>query len=290
MFKKIFYLLDYFKYLKNPLSCLLFKFGLKKNVIVRFKNNDYEMKLYDVKSINTLMIYIKDIHNFAEFDVYRKNLESDNETFPVLHGIEIYNPRIYPLNSIFFEYYADYYSNFDINYNDRIIIDIGANSGDSALFFASKGSKVYAFEPVKELYDMAIKNINLNNNLKNNIKIFNKGVSYKRGTISINSMDSVSEYISDDDAYEVEVISIADILNHISPDLLKMDCEGCEFEIIENCDLSVFNELIFEYHSKIAGKDHNPLIKKLKGEGFKVVCHSVNDSNMDEIGFIHAYK
>lgn len=290
MFKKISYLFDYFKYLKNPFSCLFFKFGLKKRVIVRFRNSDYEMELCDVGSINRLMFYIKDIHNLAEYDVYRKNWESDNETFSVLHGIEIYNPRLYPLNSIFFEYYADYYSNFDINYNNRIIIDIGANSGDSALFFASKGSKVHAFEPVKELYDMALKNIELNKDLKNSIKIFNKGVSYKRGTISINSLDSVSNYISNNDSYEVEVVSIEDILDYISPDLLKMDCEGCEFEIIENCDLSMFNELIFEYHSKIVGKDHNPLIKKLKSEGFQVVCHSVNKSDMDEIGFIHAYK
>ena len=51
-------------------------------------------------------------------------------------------------------------------------------------------------------------------------------------------MDSVSSYIQDNDAYEVEVISMDDILNHVEPDILKMDCEGCEFGIIEKCDLS----------------------------------------------------
>lgn len=34
MVSRITYFLEYFKYLKNPISCLLFKFGLKKEVKV----------------------------------------------------------------------------------------------------------------------------------------------------------------------------------------------------------------------------------------------------------------
>ena len=286
MASKITYFLEYFKYLRNPISCLLFKFGLKKEVIVKFKCCTNELKLSDISSLNKVMILVR--HEY--FEEYFKEYISENEIITVKNGIRIYNPRLYPLNEIFSEYYEDYYSNFDINYENRIIIDIGANSGDSALFFASKGAKIYGFEPVKEYYEIAKKNIELNDSLKNNIKIFNYGVSYKKGTLSIDSMDSVSSYINDNDSYEIEVVSIEEILNHVSPDLLKMDCEGCEFEIIENCDLSMFNEILFEYHSELVGKDYHILVEKLKQEGFTIEFSSVFNRNVNDYGLIHAYK
>ena len=47
-------------------------------------------------------------------------------------------------------------------------------------------------------------------------------------------------YKSSSDKYYVGVITIDDILEDydIQPDILKMDCEGCEFDIILNQDLS----------------------------------------------------
>lgn len=103
-------------------------------------------------------------------------------------------------------------------------------------------------------------------------------------------MDSVSSYIQDNDAYEVEVISMDDILNHVEPDILKMDCEGCEFGIIEKCDLSLFNELIFEYHSEIVGRDYRILVDKLESQGFKIEFSSVQGKDKKDLGLIHAYK
>ena len=79
-------------------------------------------------------------------------------------------------------------------------------------------------------------------------------------------------------------------MDHVTPDLLKMDCEGCEFEIIENCDLSEFNEIIFEQHSRIVGKDVNILIDSLKKSGFKIEIAAVFDEDLDDLSLIHAYK
>ena len=71
-----------------------------------------------------------------------------------------------------------------------------------------------------------------------------------------------------------------------------MDCEGCEFEIILNEDLTMFNDIIFEHHSKQVGKDYKQLIKKLKEEGFKINTYDVIASSMsfEDIGIIHAFK
>ncbi|WOE50948.1 FkbM family methyltransferase [Sulfuracidifex metallicus] len=51
-------------------------------------------------------------------------------------------------------------------YNTEIegeVVDIGANIGDSAIYFALKGaSHVYAFEPLPSVYKVALENIKLN--------------------------------------------------------------------------------------------------------------------------------
>ena len=290
MTSKITCFFEYFKYLKNPISCLLFKFGLKKEVTIKFKNTNYELTVNSIRAINNIMNLTRWYGYNPELGEYINKLYSGDEIFTVLDDIKIYNPSMYPLNEIFIEYFIDYYSDFDIDYKDRIIIDIGANSGDTALYFASKGATVYGFEPVREYYEMALKNFDLNPDLSKNIKIFNYGVSHKKGKINIDAMDSTSRYVSEGDSYSVDIISIKDIMNQITPDLLKMDCEGCEFEIIENSDLSKFNEIIFEQHSMIVGKDAGILIDSLKKSGFKIEIASVFGENLDDLSLIHAYK
>ena len=90
------------------------------------------------------------------------------------------------------------------------------------------------------------------------------------------------------------MITIKDILNDydFSPDILKIDCEGCEFEIILNEDLSMFNDIIFEHHSELTGKDYKLLIHELKKQGFKIntyITHIATKS-FDDVGIIHAFK
>lgn len=55
MISKINFALDYFKHLKNPISCLLFKFGLKKEVIVKPKNINQNFKIDKINILNGLM-------------------------------------------------------------------------------------------------------------------------------------------------------------------------------------------------------------------------------------------
>ncbi len=285
-------LINYFKFLRNPFSCILFKFGIKKDVLVKFKKDFLidDVKIVNIDTLDIIMAILVSPSEKYDLNLFVGELESNKDEITICHDINIYNPVKYKYNKFFLEYYMDYYSDFGIDYNNRIIIDIGANVGDTALYFSSQGSKVYAFEPVKAFFDMAKKNFNLNPNLKGKIKIFNYGVSYKKGKLKINSMDSVSDYINKNDSYVIEIISINDILNFVEPDLLKMDCEGCEFEIIKNADLSMFNELIFEYHSEIVGKDYNELIEKLQSQGFKIDVFPVLNKEIDKLGMIHAYK
>lgn len=117
-----------------------------------------------------------------------------------------------------------------------------------------------------------------------------KGIGGKRRKLNINSY-TTKTYINNSDNYFVEVITIKDVLDECEfpADILKMDCEGYEFEIILNEDLTMFNDIIFEHHSKQIGKDYEPLIKNLE-EGFNINTYDVIAKYMsfEDVGIIHA--
>ena len=300
MLKKISDLIDYFKYIKNPIDALKFKFGFTKKCELKIKNSNYVPTLYHVTSINKLMDYLPIIltENIDEFLKYIEDIDRDKK-YLMINGINFINTS----NSTFIknnkneytihleEFFTDDEWNM-IDFEGRHVIDIGGNIGDTPLYFASKGAEVISFEPVKHLHELAEKNVEINKNYSDKITLVNKGVGGKRGFLTFEST-SVKEY-ANKESYEMEIISMKDLLNdyEFTPDILKMDCEGCEFEIILNEDLTMFNDIIFEHHAKIAGKDYKPLIQKLKEEGFKINTYPITISSLpfEDIGIIHAFK
>ena len=299
--KKINDLIDYFKYLQNPFSALMFKFGLKKECQIKLKHSNEKAQLTSEDSLNKLMILltIAKPNKYQNVVKYIEDIDNNNEITNIddINYLNIYSTTFIKKHQTSYginieEFFSD--DSWDmINLNNRNIIDIGANVADTPLYFAKHGSNVIAFEPVKHLYELGVENIHLNPKLEKNIKFINKAVGGKKGKINIRT-DSTKDYINENDSYEIEVITVSDILNDYDfpADILKMDCEGCEFEIILNEDLTMFNEIVFEHHSKIAGKDYKPLIEKLEKDGFKIDTYEVTASkqSFDDIGIIHAYK
>lgn len=293
MLQKLSYVLDYFEHLKNPISCLLFKFGYKDEVTVKPKKIDKQFHINKVTILNGLMGVLRSQNEISpDFIKFIDDLNSSEKVISWGDG-KILNFSDINLNlSSFFELFNNgYWNDFGIDYNNRCIIDIGSNGGDSSLYFATQGANVYGFEPVTPIYEYSLELIKLNPNLKDKLHFFNNAVSDKKGKIKINSLDSVSAYISND-SYEIDVITLEDILkdNNIVPDFLKMDCEGCEFNIILNTDLSEFNDILFEHHASIVGKSYSILVEKLESEGFKIKKIDVFNSNFENIGLIHAFK
>ena len=302
MKKKIKYLLDYFRYLDNPIHALMFKFGLIKSGKIIIKKN--EVILNNISSLNMLMDKIKLIPE-NRLENYLKYIEQiDNEDMYILIDnikfININTPEFikhhkYHIVAHLDEFYTDD-SLHIINYSNRHVIDLGGNIGDTALFFANEGADVISFEPVKHLYDIAVKNVELNPKLKNKITLVNKGVGGKRGKLEFDS--PMIESYRDSDSTEMEIITLSDLLEDytFTPDILKMDCEGCEYEIILKNDLSIFNEIIFEHHSKIANYDYNILVDELRKQGFKIkFIDSIAEPlemgwTFEDIGMIYAYK
>lgn len=152
----------------------------------------------------------------------------------------------------------EYDFNIDFKEGD-IVIDIGANVGIVSILLAKKFPflKIYSFEPLKENYDNFIKNIELNNIPKGVITAENKAVT-KDGrliTMSINSANkggssttdviSINSIMTKENS-QVESITLEEIFNKYNINklkLLKIDCEGSEYEILYNTDTNLLKNI-----------------------------------------------
>jgi FkbM family methyltransferase len=175
---------------------------------------------------------------------------------------------------------------------DQTILDIGANIGDSSIYFALKGAKkVIAIEPFPANYELAKKNIELNN-LEQIINVYLASCSNKSGFLVVDNKKSGGSIslIPSRDGTKIPLFSLENILkqNNLDSAVLKMDCEGCEYDSILNTDdriLKKFSTIIIEYHH-----GYQNLVEKLKNCGFQVKkTHPTYYSNY-HIGYIYATK
>lgn len=170
-----------------------------------------------------------------------------------------------------------YFSNFREIIPGSIMIDIGANIGTFSLYIKrkSKDLTVFCYEPDEENYKCLKENIRLNE--LRNVFAFPFAVGNKNGKIKIYTKKNrkfgttgSSTAIVTDDFNEVRCVTLNEILdkNNISKcDLLKMDCEGAEYDILLSQGKECFKRIdtiILEYHDfKFLKHDHNVLEKHL---------------------------
>lgn len=183
--------------------------------------------------------------------------------------------------------YGDEYKTKDITFSPGdVVVDIGANVGSVSIMLAKKFPfiKVYSYEAHPINYKNLLKNIEAND--VKNIMAFNYAVYSDDGyllemnlnidnTGASNSFVNVEMYPNlyktEHSHIEVPTISLDTIIS--SHDItkikfLKIDCEGAEFEIIENSKLIYtipIEYIAAEIHTFMGefGKDTNQLVKIL---------------------------
>ena len=115
-------------------------------------------------------------------------------------------------------------------------------------------------------------NIKLNN-LEDAIVPVNAGLTSKPGKICIENANTYgTKYVyhgPGDCPNAVPAVTLGELINKFGIDpndaVLKMDCEGCEFDVILNDyeQVKLFRELIFEYHSYAVNKPVSDLLNML---------------------------
>ena len=292
--------LEYKKAYKNWVYVILMVELNKTNLI---NKKLIKIKIRDGDTINIpkeMVLFIKDlinsnnISNGFKFDSTQGTL-----TFPYM-GINL-KMKFYQngrFNGEFTSFLGDY--TFLMPIKGNTVIDIGANIADSSACFAVNGaSKVIAFEPYKWSYKMAIENIEMNN-LNDHIVMLNAAYG-PDGEIEIeDSITDVGTVLKEfKGGIKTPMLTLKSILmqyydNDTDGDLLlKMDCEGCEYNILneEESTLSRFNKILIEYHN-----GYENLLEKLKKCGFSVK-YTKPHTCYDEItkrtliqGYLYAFK
>jgi len=170
----------------------------------------------------------------------------------------------------------------DFGRND-VVLDIGANIGCVSIYLAKKYPKIkiYAFEAHPVNFQSLLYNIKLNSVY--NIIPVNKAVYSETGKILTISLDTTNTGASscfiqrDTKEFSVETISLDDIIKGYDITelkLLKIDCEGAEFDIIEGSNLIQdleINTLGMEVHGFMRehGKDFDKFYSLLDGLNVK---------------------
>lgn len=156
---------------------------------------------------------------------------------------------------------------------NKTIVDIGACTADTAIYFALLGaSKVIAVEPFPKNFEVALKNVQ-QNKLDGIIKVVLGGCGVNSETIMVDpnyqcSMRSILHKSTK--GVQIPIYTLEQILNEFGDvdAVLKMDCEGCEYETILNSSketLQKFSHMQIEYHG-----GYKNIKKKLEGCGFNV--------------------
>jgi FkbM family methyltransferase len=174
--------------------------------------------------------------------------------------------------TIFLETFA-YDMHFqDFELQDRVIVDAGANVGDTALYFAQRGAKVIALEPDPQNFHSLKENLALNPGLSSRVLPLNVALGVD-GTISFRSGLGGGSGVNARGGTSIQVrsVSLRTLLDQTStPDgyLLKMDCKGSEFQVVAQREIRRFKRVAIEYSVPGTGGSLDRLIDELRADGF----------------------
>ncbi len=167
------------------------------------------------------------------------------------------------------------------NLSGQVVLDVGANIGDTSIAFAARGAHVHAFEPMPLLLGCLRRNIELNH-FGDRITVHTVGLSDRDETIRIkvDARDSVGYSAVDvkqgrpvrgETIQEMALVNALPYLERQglrTVDVLKLDCEGCEYELLKTRELLDFLKparVILEYH-----QGGEKIVRALERDGYQV--------------------
>ena len=253
---------------KNPMNAILFILGKQERITVYRKSSTNVPLAVEEWGLFSLLLS-KHVSDVSSNEDNRIEFKWDNQFIKLYRGSE--------------SFFADFTGVFGVeDYGEMksegmTIIDVGANIGDSAIYFYLKGaSKIISVEPLKSNYDVLLKNIELNG-LGQLVHAIRAGCGLDGfanidDTASLDAGFSINPPKEVTNSSKIPVISLKTLVfEYTKPDekiSLKMDCEGCEYNTIlreEDSILRRFSEIVLEYH-----QGHKDIKNRLKSLGFKV--------------------
>lgn len=311
LMKLIYFIYAALNFKSVRLAYLLVKYTVDFNLLTKLKRDGDKLVFSDSGNA----IYIQQLHWFGflfpmlnelmqhdavkvvklEIDFFMLTIQdltfkvASLSNMAVIH--EIFIQKIYDIKLIGYEV---------------VVIDIGMNVGVASHFFASMPNvkAVYGYEPFPETFQEAVFNSALNPSLKNNLMLFNVGVSdrnckktitlFESGSLSASTIESNTTFTKiNGHEVEVELMSAKDVITTLvqkhpnTPLVLKIDCEGEEYAIFESLRnshlLSNVTAILVEWHEK----GLNPIASFLIDHGFQF--HHIPNKELNS-GMVYAFK
>lgn len=203
-----------------------------------------KLKYVSGKTVNT--------YSFHDFKIaYRNGVE-------LKHGLlEIFVDELYKFKS---------------NNSNPLIIDCGSNIGLSVLYFKKlfPSSYVIAFEPDSINYEL----LSLNTKNLPGVEINNKAVWIENTELFFENTGTMSASLSPEkktNTKPVQTIRLKELLTR-KIDFLKIDIEGAEYKVIDDCKENLINvdNIFVEYHGKFSQvAELNSILRILQERNFK---------------------
>jgi FkbM family methyltransferase len=175
---------------------------------------------------------------------------------------------------------------YGFDFKDKVVLDVGAYCGESAVFFSSHGAKkVILYEPFSGHQTCIKNNISLNHM---NAELHNEGVGAKDEPLMINYDDADLGFGLKNEGKNqtlIKVRNISDVLNESGADIAKIDCEGAEISLNE-VSKSVLRKIslyIIETHNSAIKK---ALTKKFEAAGFRHMHEPVHIAESIDILYL----
>jgi len=208
-----------------------------------------------LKTFNNWWLYLTYKYGFADSDLL---------VFVTRNGVTVEVPR--RLVQTFKEIFMDecYLAGLERDISPgATVVDIGANAGYFSLFAAAKfpHARIFSYEPVPVNYKQLQRHCDLNSS--QSIKCYPQAVAGKNGEINL-SFDTSDSFTTsatifklanvEEKSLKVSCVSLQTVMdeNDIKKcDLLKIDCEGAEYDILYNCPaeyLQRIDQIAMEVH------------------------------------------
>jgi FkbM family methyltransferase len=184
--------------------------------------------------------------------------------------------------AMFKQIFIDKEYDFPLGFIPKTIIDAGANVGFASIWFAINfpNSKIIAIEPEKSNFAVLLKNTSSFKNItglnlalwnkKTKLNIFDTGFDHCGYLVENKKNFKKTKIVG-----STSTTTIIDLMKNFrlkKIDLLKIDIEGAEKEVFDNCSkewIGKVNSIFIELHDRLKKGSDSNFFKAVKNQDFK---------------------